>query len=128
MGYLHPPTPPDQRYSFRHDLVASVLQRLAISDPAQATDIIKRLRQPSVTRLYHADPPVSCHGIADKGAITRFENMQGQVHAREQQRARQGEDRDALQSHVSRTGRSAEHTSEIQTLLRIPDAVFCLTQ
>src|SRR3546814_2159416 len=103
-GYLQLPLHPKTGDSFQHDIVAAVLQRLDISDPAQATDIIKRWRQTSVTRLYHADPPVSCHGIADKGAITRFEYMKGQVHAREQQRARQGEARDTLQRPVRRTG------------------------
>src|SRR3546814_20243846 len=106
-------------------MVAACLQRLDISDPAQATDNIKRWRQTSVTRLYHADPPVSCHGIADKGAITRFEYMQGQVHAREQQRARQGEDRDALQSHVSRTG--WQRGDDVATTPRHPPAQLLQT-
>src|SRR3546814_17917942 len=60
-----------------------------------------------------------------KGAITRFEYMQGQVHAREQQRARQGEDRDALQSHVSRTG--WQRGDDVATTPRDPPAQLLQT-
>src|SRR3546814_7658919 len=35
---------------------------------------------------------------------------------------------EAVKFFVERNGRSAEHTSELQSLMRISTAVFCLTQ
>src|SRR3546814_8756076 len=41
-------------------------------------------------------------------------------------RVRAGQSRSSLPAAVRRTGRSEEHTSELQSLMRISYAVFCL--
>ena len=60
-----------------------IVQRLNLADAAQATDRIQRRAFGNPLWLDHPDSPVPRQRILNQRAITRLEDMQGQLHAGE---------------------------------------------
>src|SRR3546814_4497394 len=83
-------------------------------DPAEAADFEQARRILLVLRLNHGDHRIARQRVAHHRPIARLEDVGRQLRAREEQRPRQRKDR------------SEEHTSELQSLMRISYAVFCL--
>src|SRR3546814_5145701 len=65
-----------------------------------------------------ADPPRGADELRDQGARPAARGLP--------RPASGGRDRGALERRAQRSGRSEEHTSELQSLMRISYAVFCL--
>ena len=78
----------EARLAFQDQVVAPVLMRLDLADPADAADGIKRRVLARPLRLDHRDPPIAGERIAGERAVARLEDMQRQREAGKQDRPR----------------------------------------
>src|SRR3546814_14505450 len=80
------------RDAFEHEVEASLVERLDIDDPPDATDIVERgrlaiLLAGNLARLDHPDLPVAREHLLHHRRIARLEDVQRQVQPRKQHRA-----------------------------------------